>query len=124
MASKSDVGTAVDSARQALEGWAIDTTLDKRRQLVSKLLDLYNENAEQMAQLIAHEMGAPIDLSRDAQVSSGSAVIEQFLHETSANGNFKSEYQLDDGDTMIYHEAIGVVGLITPWNWPMNQITL
>jgi len=124
VASKSDVGTAVDSARQALEGWAIDTTLDKRRQLVSKLLDLYNENAEQMAQLIAHEMGAPIDLSRDAQVSSGSAVIEQFLHETSANGNFKSEYQLDDGDTMIYHEAIGVVGLITPWNWPMNQITL
>ena len=54
--------------------------------------------------------------------TSGSFVIEQFLHEID-KGSFESEYELDD-TTTIYNEAIGVVALITPWNWPMNQIVL
>jgi len=61
VASKSDIDTAVNTARQALTNWSIDTTLNERRDLVYKLLQLYNTNSEQMAQLISHEMGAPID---------------------------------------------------------------
>mmetsp|Transcript_26452 Transcript_26452/g.56825 ORF Transcript_26452/g.56825 Transcript_26452/m.56825 type:complete len:430 (+) Transcript_26452:116-1405(+) len=125
VSSKLDVDFAVISARQALDSWSIDTTLDERRRLVSRLLGLYKKHAEQMAQLITHEMGAPIEFSRDAQVGSGSSVMEQFLHDVGRNGDFESEYRLDDDeDTTILHQAIGVVGLITPWNWPMNQIAL
>ena len=70
-------------------------------------------------------MGAPIDFSRDSQVTSGSYVMHQFLHEVGEEGSFESVYQLNDyEDTTIYHQPIGVVGLITPWNWPMNQIVL
>ena len=58
VATKSDVDTAVNTARQALTNWSIDTTLTERRDLAYKLLQLYNENSEQMAQLISHEMGA------------------------------------------------------------------
>jgi len=58
VASKSDVDTAVNTARQALNNWSIDTTLNERRDLVQNLLQLYNKNSEQMAQLISHEMGA------------------------------------------------------------------
>ena len=122
VASKLDVDIAVNTTRVALTNWSIETTLEERRDLVYKLLQLYNKNSEQMAQLISHEMGAPIDLSRSAQVTSGSFVIEQFLHEVD-KGSFESEYELDD-TTTIYNEAIGVVALITPWNWPMNQIAL
>mmetsp|Transcript_11414 Transcript_11414/g.24342 ORF Transcript_11414/g.24342 Transcript_11414/m.24342 type:complete len:573 (-) Transcript_11414:162-1880(-) len=128
VASKLDVDMAVVSARQALEGWSIDTTLHQRRKLVYQLYKLYQEHREQMAQLISHEMGAPIELALDAQVGSGSYVMENFLLEVGDEGNFEAEYQLDpdddEDDTTIYHEAIGVVGLITPWNWPMNQIAL
>lgn len=125
VASKIDVDFAVINARKALDDWSIDTTMDERNSIVSKLVRLYKKHAEQMAQLISHEMGAPIDLSRQDQVGSGSYVMEQFLHEVdrSRGGGFESEYRLDE-DTTILHQAIGVVGLITPWNWPMNQIAL
>lgn len=125
VASNQDVDTAVTAARGALQRWSIDTALDQRRQLVHHLLQLYNENAEQMAQLISHEMGAPIDFSLGAQVSSGSYVMEQFLYEVGEEGSFESVYPLNgEEDTTIFHQAIGVVALITPWNWPMNQIAL
>ena len=58
VASKSNVDTAVNTARQALTNWSIETTLKERHDLVYKLLQLYNKNSEQMAQLISHEMGA------------------------------------------------------------------
>ena len=70
-------------------------------------------------------MGAPIDFSRNAQVTSGSYAMNQFLHEVGEEGTFESVYQINDyEDTTIYHQPIGVVGLVTPWNWPMNQIVL
>ena len=126
VANNWDVDMAVTSARRALEGWSVDTTLKKRRLLVSKFVGLfYKLSADEMAQLIAHELGAPIDFALDAQVSSGTYVMEQFLYETGGQGSFESFYQLDEEeDTMILNQAIGVVGLITPWNWPMNQIAL
>ena len=58
VATKLDVDTAVSTARQALNNWSIETTLKERRDIVQNLLQLYNENSEQMAQLISHEMGA------------------------------------------------------------------
>jgi len=119
--TKKDIDVAVEAAREALENWSIETSLEERRKLVSRLLHLYNEHDERMAQLISHEMGCPIEYSRDAQVGSGSFVIRQFLQETGEDGGFEESYELDE-DTTIIHEAIGVVASITPWNWPMNQI--
>ena len=58
VASKLDIDTAVNTARQALTNWSIDTTLKERRDLVYNLLQLYYKNSEQLAQLISHEMGA------------------------------------------------------------------
>lgn len=124
VASQSDVNLAVQSARRALTGWSIDTTLEERRAFVVRLYNLYEEHAEQMAQLISHEMGAPLEFARDDQVGSGLHVMQQFLREIDS-GNFVSEYRLNEyDDTTIINEAIGVAALITPWNWPMYQILL
>jgi len=125
VASRADVDRAVAAARRALGGWSVGTALAERRRRVGVLQTLYEEHAERMAQLIAHEMGAPIDFSREEQAASASHVMGQFLRETGEGGDFLDAYVPDrDEDTTIFHQAIGVVGLITPWNWPMYQIVL
>ena len=76
-----------------------------------------------MAEAISSEMGAPIKLAKNAQTSAGANHIKAFIK---ALESFKFEYQLriDTPDEFIIREPIGVCGLITPWNWPMNQVTL
>lgn len=126
LATQEDVDAAVAAAKAAQQKWR-STELKERRQLVEKLLDIYNDRAEEMAQLISTEMGAPIDLARDGQVGSGEYHIEVFLN---ALQYFEFERRVhgydeeDDATTTILMEPIGVVALITPWNWPMNQVTL
>lgn len=125
-ASREDVDIAVAAAKEAQNEWR-STTLQKRRQLVERLLEIYNDRSEEMAQLISLEMGAPIDLARDAQVGSGEYHIEVFLD---ALQYFEFERRVhgydeeDNPTTTIIMEPIGVVALITPWNWSMNQVTL
>ena len=126
LATQEDVDAAVAAAKAAQQEWR-STKLNERRQLVERLLDIYNDRAEEMAQLISMEMGAPIDLARDGQVGSGEYHIEVFLD---ALQYFEFERRVhgyddeDDATTTILMEPIGVVALITPWNWPMNQVTL
>jgi aldehyde dehydrogenase (NAD+) len=117
-----DTDAAVAAANAAFEGWA-GTDPSERIAAVERLLEVYKARAEDMAQAISHEMGAPIDLARAQQVGAGSWNMEGFLR---AARDFRWDYPLGDwapGERVL-HEPVGVCALITPWNWPMNQIVL
>ncbi|MEO1293652.1 MAG: aldehyde dehydrogenase family protein [Pseudomonadota bacterium] len=122
LGSKADVDRAVAAARRAFEPWAFDASLAQRTALVEKLLQVYNARSEDMAQAISLEMGAPIDMARSQQAPAGHWHIGGFLK---ALAEFPFEQPMPGGkNEMILHEPIGVCGLITPWNWPMNQVVL
>jgi len=122
LAGKADVDDAVAAAKAAFPGW-MATPPAERIALVEKFLEIYQERAEDMAQAITTEMGAPIALSRTAQVGAGLGHTKNFIRAAKA---FEFNRPLGDHDpnTRIVYEAVGVCALITPWNWPMNQITL
>ncbi|MDF2140458.1 aldehyde dehydrogenase family protein [Paenirhodobacter sp. CAU 1674] len=117
-----DTEAAVAAAKAALPGWAA-TPPAERLALVEKIYEIYQARAEEMAQAMSLEMGAPIDLARESQVGAGSWHIANFIK---AAQDFQWIRPLGDGTpgAMIAMEPVGVVGLITPWNWPMNQVTL
>jgi len=111
-----DIDRAVAAARKALDSYA-DTTVDERVALLRRIIEVYQSKSEAMAHAISLEMGAPISLSRAAQVPAGLAHLSEILR---VLGRFKFEEVM--GSTLMRKEPIGVCGLITPWNWPMNQI--
>jgi len=141
--SQFDVNAAVSSAKDAFASWSIHTSPSQRLSYIERLLDIYNERSEDMAQAISKEMGAPIDMAREEHVTAGSYHMENFLN-LLGNDTFHFERTIFGGgrlvaenkdkervkeediepETIIRMEPIGVVALITPWNWPMNQITL
>jgi len=118
----SDTNAAVAAARAAFDPW-MTTAKDTRLGLIEKLLEVYNTRAEDMAQAISLEMGAPIDLARQQQVPAGAWHISNFIK---CFKRFSFERPLGDHapNDRVLLEAVGVVGMITPWNWPMNQIAL
>ena len=122
LGDQADTDAAVAAAKAAFEGWS-QTTPAERIAYVEKLLTAYEARAEDLARAISMEMGAPIDLSRQQQVTSGTWHMNGFLR---AARDFQWEHPLGDWapGEMILHEPIGVCALITPWNWPMNQIVL
>ncbi|MBB3066797.1 aldehyde dehydrogenase family protein [Limibacillus halophilus] len=122
LGGQSDTDAAVAAARRAFASWSM-TAREERLALVERILELYNARTEEMAQAISLEMGAPIELARTQQAPAGSWHIKNFLR---AAKTFSFERMLGDhapNDRILY-EPIGVCGLITPWNWPMNQVTL
>ena len=117
-----DADAAVAAARSAFPGWA-NTEPEARIAALERLMDIYKERAGEMAQAISHEMGAPIALAKTAQVGAGAGHLKNTIR--TARG-FAFERPLGDhapGD-MIFYEPVGVCALITPWNWPMNQVML
>ncbi|MEM7169627.1 MAG: aldehyde dehydrogenase family protein [Pseudomonadota bacterium] len=122
LGGQADTDAAVVAARAAFEGWR-DTPLETRLALVEKLADIYDARSDEMGETISLEMGAPISMAKSAQTGAGSGHIRNFLQ---AIKDFKFEYTFGEqaSDTQIIYEPIGVCGLITPWNWPMNQVTL
>src|SRR6056297_2364508 len=117
-----DTYAAVAAARAAFPGW-MATPPEERADHVAKLYEAYKARAEEMAQAISMEMGAPIDLARQQQVGAGIGHMKAFL-ETVKNFDFVAPLGDHAPNDRIIHEPIGVVGMITPWNWPMNQVTL
>ncbi len=117
-----DTDAAVAAARNAFSDWSVTPKSD-RIALVEKILELYKARTDQMAEAISLEMGAPIDMAKAQQVGAGAGHIKNFLR--AVNG-FEFERKLGDHapDNRILYEPVGVCGLITPWNWPMNQVTL
>ncbi|NHB78067.1 aldehyde dehydrogenase family protein [Rhodobacter calidifons] len=122
LGSEADADRAVAAAKAAFPAWAA-TDPAVRRKVVEGILAQYYLRKEEMAQAISLEMGAPIDMSRDDQAECLPWHLKNFLKAFD-----QMEWIRPLGphapDTMIALEPIGVVGLITPWNWPMNQVTL
>jgi aldehyde dehydrogenase (NAD+) len=111
-----DVDRAVAAAKRAFESYS-ETTVQDRLALLTQIVEVYKSKMDEMAQTISQEMGAPISLSRAAQAPAG---LAHLLEIVKVLGHFKFEEL--HGSTLMRKEPIGVCGLITPWNWPMNQV--
>jgi len=122
LGSEADTNAAVAAAKAALPEW-MARPASERIALVARLLELYAARNEDLAQAISMEMGAPIDMARTQQFGAGAWHLKNFLK---AAENFEFDHALNEKspNDRIIHEAVGVAALITPWNWPMNQITL
>jgi len=122
LGGQADTDAAVAAARAAFPAWAA-TDPAVRRALCARILDQYLAREEEMARAISLEMGAPIDMARASQAPCLSWHLENFL---TAFDHIEWVRPLGPHapNDRIALEPIGVVGLITPWNWPMNQVTL
>ncbi len=122
LGGQADTDAAVAAAKSAYAAWSA-TPKEERIAVAEKVLGAYKARAGDMAAAISTEMGAPIDLSKTAQVGAGAAHIKDFIR---AAQGFEFDRTLSErapNDRILY-EPVGVCGLITPWNWPMNQVTL
>ena len=121
LGSVEDTNEAVKAAKNAFEDWK-QSSVEERISLLEKLLTIYKKRFDEMANAISMEMGAPMDWSTNVQTATGQSHIEDFILRLK---EFKFEKQFDTkSNNHIRYEPIGVCGLITPWNWPINQIAL
>jgi aldehyde dehydrogenase (NAD+) len=116
LGAAADVDRAVAAAKIAFESYS-ETTLENRQALLQRIIAIYKSKSDAMAETISQEMGAPLSLSRKAQVPAGLAHLLEIVRVLE---NFR--FEEFKGTTLLRREAVGVCGLITPWNWPMNQI--
>ena len=115
--TKDDINKAVAAALKAFDSYQ-HTTKDQRIELLNNIIVEYKNRYDDFVQIITKEMGAPIWLSERAQASTGIKNIQETLD---ALNDY--EFEKPEGDYTLIKEPIGVIGMITPWNWPMNQIT-
>ena len=111
-----DVDRAVAAAVAAFETYS-QTTREERVELLSRIVDAYKNRIPEVARAISEEMGAPMGLAMAAQAPAG---LGHFLSTLSVLKRF--EFEEDMGSSRVIREPAGVCGLITPWNWPINQI--
>ena len=112
----SDVDKAVAAARRAFESFSL-TTREERLALLERVLECYRARADDLVEAVMSEMGAPLKLARSAQVPVGASHIS---NTRKALESFEFSEERNKG--LIVREPIGVCALITPWNWPLNQI--
>ncbi len=122
LGSSGDVDRAVAAARAAFPAWST-TNREERLAKLNRLAEVYKARSDEMAKTISREMGAPITLATRAQAAAGYGHIKAFIR---VLNEFEFEHPLreDARNEHIVYEPVGVCGLITPWNWPMNQVTL
>lgn len=116
MGDSVDAERAVQAAKRALpsfQAWS----KDERLALLRRILQIFRENIEESARLMTLEMGAPITFSRNAQAVRGVLHLEEIIRVLEA-----FDFEWDKGTTRMRYEPIGVCALITPWNWPINQV--
>ncbi|MDZ4738038.1 MAG: aldehyde dehydrogenase family protein [Rhodospirillaceae bacterium] len=111
-----DVDRAVKAARAAFPSFS-QTSKKERIALLRRILEIYFKRKEDVALAISDEMGAPMGLARNAQAAVGLGHLKATIEALE-----KFEFEEQRGTTRVLREPIGVVGLITPWNWPLNQI--
>ena len=116
LGNAADADRAILAARAAFGAWTV-VPVAERIALVKRILDVYNSRYEDFAQAMSLEMGAPITWAREAQAWAGRVHIESTIRAAE-----KMQWESMRGTTRIVLEGIGVCALITPWNWPMNQI--
>ena len=116
--SVADVDVAVAAANRAFETFS-QTSVEERIDLLQAILDVFVRRADEVAEAIMDEMGAPWGLAKHAQAASGAQHIAAAIEALKVY-----EFEERIGSAMVVKESIGVCGLITPWNWPMNQIAV
>ena len=116
LGNSKDVDKAVAAAKEAFESFS-QTSKEERLALMGKIIEIYQSRYDEIAETISSEMGAPLWLSKAAQAATGAGHFGTFM-EVLKNYNFNE----DKGTTRLRKEPVGVCGLITPWNWPINQI--
>ncbi len=116
LGSSADVDKAVAAAKAAFATYS-QTTVQQRADLLQAILAAYQKRMGEIAKVISEEMGAPMKLAMTAQAPSG---LAHFM--TTLNVLKKFPFEETRGRTILVREPIGVCGLITPWNWPINQI--
>jgi aldehyde dehydrogenase (NAD+) len=116
LGSAKDVDRAVTAARRAFEPFA-ETSREERRALLEKILALYKKRYADIANAIREEMGAPASLAKGSQAGAGLGHIAAMI-------DLLKTFQFEErrGSTRLALEPVGVCALITPWNWPMNQV--
>src|SRR5690554_1279095 len=116
LGSADDVDTAVKAARKTFASWS-QTSVAERLEILDRIVAGIKARAEELAQAVSSEMGAPIGFARSAQVGTA---IGHFA----AARKILADYPFEEarGTTQVIKEPIGVCGLITPWNWPLNQV--
>lgn len=116
--TQADVDKAVAAAKRAFKTWS-QTSREERLAVLNRIVEEYKKRGADLAVAMAEEMGAPVSFAGTAQVGAG---IGGFLGTIAALQDFNF---LEDGPGYkVAYEPIGVVGMITPWNWPLNQIAL
>ena len=116
LGSSADVDKAVKAARKAFGSWSVSSKED-RLDVLQAILDQYQKRMKDLADAVHEEMGAPPSLAAGPQVMMGIGHLSTAIDVLK---NFSFEEQR--GETMVVKEPVGVCGLITPWNWPINQI--
>jgi len=114
--SKADVDKAVAAAKRAFPSYSLSSR-EQKLALLERVLAAYNRRAEDLARAVSQEMGAPLPFAREAQVWAGRVHLEATIEALRTY-----EFSRVRGGTLIVEEPIGVCALITPWNWPLNQI--
>ena len=122
LGSEADTNTAVASAKAAFDSWS-STSKEERLGYLDALVEQYEKRSDEMAVAITTEMGAPAVLSQMAQTGAGLGHLKTAIRSLK---DFEFERGLNDQapNDQIHYEPIGVAALITPWNWPMNQVVL
>ena len=122
LGGKKDVDKAVSAAKKAFETWAFSKK-EERLDLLEKLYVVYKKRWAEMAKLISLEMGAPMKFSTEMQAATGASHIKSFKNILK---DFKFEKDLGEekNNQKLLYEPKGVCALITPWNWPINQVNL
>jgi len=117
MGGPEDVDSAVAAAKAAFETFST-TSREERLALLDRVIEVYMSRMEDLTRVVSSEMGAPVRLAKNAQVPAG---LMHLMTARSLLADIAFEEQM--GTTLVVREPIGVCGLITPWNWPLNQIS-
>lgn len=117
LGGQADVDKAVSAAKKAFETYS-QTSREERIELLQAIIAKYGERMGELAEAVSDEMGAPLGLANAAQAPSG---IGHFMATLEVLKNY--EFEEDIGTSHVIKEPAGVCALITPWNWPLNQIT-
>ena len=113
---KEDIDIAVAAAKEAFKTFGFSSK-EERIRLLENIITEYEKRSEELAKTISEEMGAPLWLSNVAQVTSG---LSHFKDTLDVLKTF--EFEGTENNYLVRKEPIGVIGMITPWNWPMNQM--
>lgn len=117
LGTQADLDLGVAAARRAFASYA-QWSREQRLDLLAAIIEGYRQHSEALVELVHQEMGAPLSLARSAHVPAGLGHLQRAFE-------VLRDYEFDrlHGSTLVSREPIGVCGLITPWNWPLNQLT-